>query len=104
MTDRRAFLTAALVAPVAMAVPAAAALHYDPIPEYLAAFRAYDENDPASIERFTKASVAIHEWVPATAVDMLRKVVVTLDDDASEPERSLPLLIRQADWVLSEKS
>ena len=92
-----------LVAPVETERPADASYQYDPIPEYRAAFHAYDENKAASVERFTQASIAIHEWVPTTAVDMLRKVVVTLDDNASEPETSLPLLISQADRFLSEK-
>jgi hypothetical protein len=104
MTDRRAFITAVLAAPVAIAAPSLAAPQYDPIPEYISAFHAYDEDVPATVERFAKAGMAIHEWVPATAVDMLRKVVIMLDDDASEPERSLPLLIRQADRLLAEKS
>ena len=106
MTDRRAFLTAALIAPVAIAAPVAAqtlvCAAADPIPEYIAAFHAYDEHDAASVERHTKAAVALHQWEPTTAQDMLRKIVVTLDDNAGWPETSLTALIRQADRMLEE--
>lgn len=103
MTDRRSFIAAALVAPVAMAAPALASA-YDPIPEYLIAFHSYDEDDSAAVERHSKACAALHKWEPATAVDMLRKIVVTLDDHGNGPETSLRALIRQADRLLSEKA
>lgn len=108
MTDRRTFLTAALIAPVAIAVPAMAQTFtcttFDPIPEYLAAFHGYDEDDPAASSRHAKASLALYQWVPTTAHDMLRKVAVMLDDNATAPEASLQRLIAQADRLLCEKS
>ena len=104
MTDRRAFLTAALVAPVVIAAPANASASYDPIPEYIAAFHGYDEDNSASVERHRKAAIALHEWEPGNARDMLRKIVATLDDDASPPETSMRLLIRQVDRLLEEKA
>ena len=104
MTDRRAFLTAAPLAPVAIVAPAMAAISHDPIPEYISAFHGYDEDIPATVERHRKAAIALHEWEPGNAHDMLRKIAVTLDDNATPPETSMQLLIRQVDRLLEEKA
>ncbi|QGP80022.1 hypothetical protein [Sphingobium sp. CAP-1] len=108
MASRRQVLAAAVVAPFFAARPAIAndlvCSSADPIPEYLDAFRAYDEDDPASVARHAKACAAMHQWAPDSARDMLRKIVVTLDDDGRGPEPTLRGLIQQADRLLSEKS
>ncbi len=105
MTGRRAFLAAALVAPVAVACAGsthADALTYDPVPEYLAACRTYDEHDPVSVARHDAAHRALLEWEPATPTDMLRKIVARLDPDIAAPETSPKALIRQVDQLVAD--
>ncbi len=98
-TDRRSFLAAAPVAAVALAVPVAAVAS-DPIPEYLAAFHAYDDDDRLSAERLARAGKVMREWEPPTAHDMLRKIVAMLDDYGSVPASSQQALIRQVEQLI----
>jgi hypothetical protein len=62
MMERRAFLAAALIAPVAIATPAIAqalVCHAaDPVDEFWSAFHAYDEDDPTSEERLIASNSA----------------------------------------------
>lgn len=76
----------------------------DPIPEYLGAFHAYDEDDASSVARHTAGRNALHDWVPATAEDMLRKIVAILDDHGAAPETSLSRLIQQVDRLVIDNA
>lgn len=102
--ERRGFIAALALAPVAIAAPAVAQTFVcspDPIAEYLAAFHGYDGISEASAERFDKAGAALNAWEPNNPTDMLRKVVVMLDDYGAAPETSMPKLIRQVDQLVS---
>lgn len=100
MTDRRAFLAAALVAPVAIAAPAMAqalGCHAaDPVDEFWSAFRSYDEDDPASVQRFDHAGDALDNWEPPTQRDFIRKFLAMFDEHGSPPRERLNVLIEQA--------
>lgn len=108
MTSRRTFIAGLALAPAVAATPSLAQQFvcstYDPIPEYQAAFHAYDEDDAASVARHTATRNALYDWVPETAEDMLRKIVCILDDHGTAPETTLPLLIQQVDSVVIDHS
>lgn len=107
MTDRRRFIAGLAIAPVAIASPAfAQALTCtvaDPVTEYLAAFRLYDDQDGAAASRFDRALSALNAWQPETARDMLRKIVARLDDHGAEPAASLPMLLAQVDRLIDAR-
>ncbi|MHA6768075.1 hypothetical protein [Sphingobium ummariense] len=109
-SSRRDVMRALAILPATIATPAVAGAAinaqtlvcatYDPIPEYLAASLAFDEDNAATVERHEAAFKALLEWEPTTAPDMLRKIVARLDDHYRAPEASLQLLIRQVDRLV----
>lgn len=113
-SSRRDVMRALAILPASIAAPtvAGAAINaqalvcttHDPIPEYLEASRAYDEDDPATVERHEAALNSLLEWEPTNAHDMLRKIVARLDDYCRAPETSLQLLIRQVDRLVEGRA
>ncbi len=98
--ERRAFLAAALVAPVAIATPAMAQALIchaaDPVDEFWSAFHAYDEDDPASEERLSQATDALDYWQPPTARDFVRKFLAMFDEHGSPSAERMKVIIEQA--------
>ena len=96
--------TLAYATPAAPAAIGLICTTVDPIPEYLAAFHGYDEDDAPSVARHAAGRDALYDWVPETAEDMLRKIVAILDDHGAAPETSLPLLIQQVDRLVIDNA
>lgn len=96
--------TLAYAAPTANAAARFVCTTVDPIPEYLAAFHGYDEDDAVAVARHKAGRDALYDWVPETAEDMLRKIVAILDDHGAAPETSLSRLIQQVDRLVIDNA
>lgn len=105
---RRDMLTAALLGGAALASPNASPAFAqaltctvaDPVAEYLTAFRLYDDQDVVAASRFDRALAELIAWQPRTERDMLRKIVVRLDDHGAEPASSVPALLAQVNRLI----
>lgn len=99
MTDRRAFLAAALASSVAIVTPAQAIIcHPDPVSEFLAienwlnAGGSSEEEYLASIDR-------LYEWRPDTAEGFTRKFVALMgnpEEDGWPPHDRMLILVQDA--------
>ncbi|WP_314712917.1 hypothetical protein [Sphingobium yanoikuyae] len=103
MTDRRAFLTAALVAPVAIAATADAqtfTCSLDPVDRYWAATEAVnhhrmDEDD------YIEVIHDLDRWEPPTPRDFLRKYLAQHDDGGCPTAERREIMIAQAKKLLA---
>lgn len=105
MQTRRNIFAALAVAPVVIAAPriAHAAIGApDPVDAYLAAFKAYDEDDAASVDRFMRAGDDLTDWEPGNLRDTLRKIVAMFDEQGTQPETQMDRLTRQAHKLLND--
>lgn len=104
MTDRRTFLTAALIAPVAIAAPAAALTFTcspDPVDRYYAATDAYNGNAiGVTDEQYTQVVEELDAWEPPTQRDFLRKFIAQYEDGSSPSSEYRMQMVEQAKRLL----
>lgn len=105
MTDRRTFLTAALVAPVAIAAPAAArtfSCSLDPVDRYYAATDAYNGNAIGMTdEEYTQVVEDLDAWTPPTQRDFLRKFIAQYSDGGTPSADYRMQMVEQAKRLLA---
>lgn len=101
MTDRRAFLTAAMVAPVAISIPALAR-PLDPVDRYYAATDAYNGSAIGmSDEEYTQVVEELDAWEPPTQRDFLRKFIAQHEDGSTPASHYRDLMVEHAKRLLA---
>lgn len=101
MTDRRAFLTAALVAPVVISAPALAR-PLDPVDIYHAATDAINGNAIGmSDDEYSQVIEDLDAWEPPTQRDFLRKFIAQYGDGSSPTEIYRMQMVEQAKRLLA---
>lgn len=100
MTDRRAFLTAALVVPVVISAPALAR-PLDPVDRYYAATDAYNGSAVGMTdEQYTQVVEELDAWDPPTHRDFLRKFIAQHEDGSTPSSQYRDLMVKQAKRLL----
>ncbi|WP_010339560.1 hypothetical protein [Sphingobium yanoikuyae] len=103
MTDRRSFLTAALIAPVVITAPAVAqtfSCGLDPVDRYWAATDAVNANRLGE-DAYVQAINDLDRWEPPTPRDFLRKFIAQYHDGGCPTEDDRIAMITQAERLLS---
>ncbi|WP_287003413.1 hypothetical protein [Sphingobium sp.] len=97
MTDRRAFLTAALVAPVAIATPAIAqtfSCGLDPVDRYYAATDAVNANRMEE-DDYIQVIHELDDWEPPTQRDFIRKFIAQYEEGGVPTDADRRIMIEQ---------
>ncbi len=100
MTDRRAFLTAALAAPVVISAPSLAR-PLDPVDIYHPATDAINSSaNSMTDDEYTQVVEDLDAWEPPTLRDFLRKFIAQYGDGSSPTEVYRMQMVDQAKRLL----